>query len=149
MARRLNAKSQGVSIQGLSELNRDLRNLSKEAQGELKQANVRASKVVAEDASSAARALGGVAAHVAPSVIGGGGTTWAGVKIGGSAYPMALGAEFGGQGRPTTQQFKPHLGRTGYFVYPTIRRDNDKITETYVDAIDHLLTKYDLPARTL
>jgi hypothetical protein len=52
---------------------------------------------------------------------------------------MALGAEFGGQGRPTTQQFAPWRGQTGYFLFPTIRRDHEQIDATYRAALDRII----------
>lgn len=141
---RLNAKGDGVSVEGLAELRRALKQVSAEAPKELSAAGKEVAGFVADDARGAASSLGGVAGHVAPSIraaaAGGGGA----VALGGTAYPMAAGAEFGGQGRPTTQQFKPHLGRTGYFLYPTIRRDADRIQSEFVDKLDHLMRKYDL-----
>lgn len=141
---KLNAKGEGVGVEGLTELRKALKAISDTAPRELSAAGKEVAGFVAEDARSAASGLGGVAAKVAPSIkassAGGGGA----IGLGGAAYPMAAGAEFGGQGRPTTQQFKPHLGRTGYFVYPTIRRDADRIEETYSEKIDDLMRKYDL-----
>jgi len=46
------------------------------------------------------------------------------------------GAEFGGGGRPTTQQFLPHQGRQGYFLYPTARARGRKYTEMWAEAVD-------------
>ena len=48
------------------------------------------------------------------------------VSLGGGtrAGKMALGTEFGGKGRRTTQQFRTHRGRQGYFFWPAIRRDS-------------------------
>lgn len=140
---RLSAGSDGIGYDGLNKLNRDLKAISKEAQGQLRKANVDVAEQEGHRAAAAARSLGGVAAHVAPSVKGGGSTTWAGIKFG-SGQPAAMGAEFGGQGRSTTQQFKPWLGHTGYFVYPTIRRDNAEITEAWTDAIDKLMKEHGL-----
>jgi hypothetical protein len=85
--------------------------------------------------------LGGVAAHVAPSIKGGGGTTWAGIKFG-SGHPEAGGAEFGAL---RFKQFKPWLGNgpgAGYFIYPTIRADADRIADEYEGAMDDLIRKY-------
>jgi hypothetical protein len=47
------------------------------------------------------------------------------------------GAEFGGQGRPTTQQFPPHR-RSGYWFFPTISDDQDRITEELLDVLDEV-----------
>lgn len=141
---RHNAKTEGVSVEGLAELRKALKAISADAPKELNAASKKVATFVAADARAAAEGLGGVAGHVAPSIGAVGNARGGGVSFGGSSYPMAEGAEFGGQGRPTTQQFKPHLGRTGYFVYPTIRRDGDRIESTFVELLDHLMRKYDL-----
>ena len=141
---RLNAKSDGVNVEGLAELRRALKAVSAAAPKELSAAGKEVAQFVAADAQGAASALGGVAAKVAPSIRAAAAAGGGAIALGGAAYLMAAGAEFGGQGRPTTQQFKPHLGRTGYFVYPTIRRDADRIESEFGEKIDDLMRKYDL-----
>lgn len=133
----------GVGVEGLNALNRDLKAISRDAQAELKKANVDIAEKEGKRAQAAAYSLGGVAAHVAPSIKGGGGNAWAGIKFG-SGQPAAMGAEFGGRGRPTTQQFQPWRGQEGYFVFPTIRRDSDQITEDWTDAIADLMRRHGL-----
>lgn len=48
-----------------------------------------------------------------------------GTRIAVSGAPKAghffYGLEFGGQGRASTMQFRPHLGKRGYFFHPTMR----------------------------
>lgn len=139
---RIRAGADGIGYEGLNALNRDLKAIGKDAQAELKKANVAVAKREGDRAQAAARSLGGVSAHVAPGIRGGGGNAWAGIRLG--TDPAAAGAEFGGQGRPTTQQFRPHLGRTGYAVYPTIRKDNAEITEQWFTAIDDLMKRHGL-----
>lgn len=141
---KLNAKSEGVNVEGLAELRKALKAVSGDAAKELSAAGKDVAQFVAEDARGAAAGLGGVAAKVAPSIRAAAAAGGGAISLGGAAYPMAAGAEFGGQGRPTTQQFKPHLGRTGYVVYPTIRRDADRIEEAYSEKLDDLMRKYDL-----
>lgn len=137
-------KSGEVRVEGLTELQRALKEIGPEAAKESRKVSRKVAGFVADDAKSAAYSLGGVAAHVAPSIKPSAGAVSAGVALGGAAYPMALGAEFGGRGRPTTMQFQPHLGRTGYFVYPTIRRDGDRIESEYREGIDHVLKRVGL-----
>lgn len=141
---RFNAKGDGVNIEGLAELRKALKQVSDAAPKELAQAGKATASFVADHARGRAEGLGGVAAHVAPSIRPSGTQRGGAITFGGSSYPMAAGAEFGGRGRPTTQQFQPHLGRTGYFIYPTIREDAEQIEEHFSDAIDHLMRKYDL-----
>lgn len=132
----------GVSSQGLNKLNRDLKAISKDAQRELNEANVRIAKKEGSRAQAAAFALGGVSALVAPGIVGSGGNAWAGIRLG--SHPAALGAEFGGQGRPTTMQFRPHRGTEGYAVYPTIRRDSEDIEREWTESITDLMDRHGL-----
>jgi len=145
---RVNASSEGLRVNGLNELNRALKAIGgRELQGELKKAGLTVANVVADDAVSNAYSLGGVAAHVAPSIKAAARFTGAGVSLGGSSHPAAAGAEFGGQGRPTTQQFAPWRGSgssAGYFVYPAIRSNSDRIADEYLEAVVDLARKYDL-----
>jgi hypothetical protein len=52
-----------------------------------------------------------------------------------------FGAEFGGGARRTTRQFPPHRGRGGYFFWPTVRRMRNEIAEQYLDAIEETMRK--------
>ena len=130
-------------------LNRALRKLPKTANANLRDASQVIAEKVAKDAAGNARSDGGVAALVAPTIRSGRDRVPV-VKMGGSARlpgprnrngkrqtigDVIWGAEFGGGARPTTQQFKPHLGQTGYFLWPTVRGDREFIEKEYGDAI--------------
>lgn len=133
-----------VNVEGLRELSRSLDELGPDLKREVRQANKEAATFVADKAGSRARSLGSTAAHAAPSIKASAGYTSAGVGFGGAAHPEAPGAEFGGQRRPTTQQFEPWRGngsRAGYFVYPTIREETEKILEPYEEALDRVARK--------
>jgi hypothetical protein len=141
MARSQKIRSGTVKVDGLAELNRALKALGPEAQKELKAASRRVADFVAKDAASAARTIGGVAAHVAPSIKPVGGVSGAGVAFGGSAYPMAGGAEFGSI---RFKQFKPWRGNSsdaGYFIYPAIRQDADRIETEFTGAVDDIIKR--------
>lgn len=130
-----------VQIDGLRELNAALRAIGPDAQKELREASKEVAEMVADDARAAAYSIGGVAAHVAPSLRAVAGVKSAGVSFGGARYPMAGGAEFGSY---KYKQFKPWRGNgsdAGYFLYPSIRRDADRITTTYTDALDGILER--------
>lgn len=141
MARAQKIRSGDVKVQGLPELSRALKALGPDAQRELKEASRGVAAFVALDAAAAARSLGGVAAHVAPSISATGGVSGAGVSFGGSSYPMAGGAEFGAI---RYKQFQPWRGSSsdaGYFVYPTIRRDLDRVVTEFTDAVNKIIDK--------
>lgn len=55
-----------------------------------------------------------------------------------AAGSMALGTEFGGRGRRTTQQFRAHRGTQGYFFWPSIRRNSARIKQRWDDLVDRL-----------
>jgi hypothetical protein len=127
------AEDGAIRVEGLNEMILRLKVLEKGSEVGIRLANKQAASTVAGHASGAAASLGGVAAHVAPSIKATAGVKSGSVSISGDA---AAGAEFGGRGRPTTQQFKPWLGHTGYFLYPTIRRDSEAINTTYRAALE-------------
>lgn len=130
-----------VNVDGLAELSRALKNLEdpKTLQRELRAANKEAADYVTDKSRSRGQSQGSTAAMIAAQIRASAGAQSAGVSLG--RHPAAAGAEFGGQKRPTTQQFRPHLGRTGYFVYPTIRDSAEEIVEPYEEAIDRLIRK--------
>ena len=127
----------GIRIEGLNETVAALKALGIKAEVGVRLANKAAATEVATGARGAAYSLGGVAAHVAPGIKASAGVKSGSVSLGND--PAAAGAEFGGQGRPTTQQFKPWLGQQGYFLFPTIRRDSERINETYREALDRVI----------
>lgn len=143
-------RSGAVQVEGLAELSRALKQLEDiESRREIRMANKTAADYVAGHARDRAYSLGSTAGHVAPSIKASAGYQSAGVAFGGSGFPMAMGAEFGGQRRKTTQQFEPWRGSdsdAGYFLYPTIRERADEIVEPYKDAIQELLARIGLAA---
>jgi hypothetical protein len=141
MARSQKVRSGTVKVDGLVELNKALRALGPEAQKELKEASRKVADFVAKDAASAARTIGGVAAHVAPSIKPVGGVSGAGVGFGGAAYPMAGGAEFGSIRFKQFKQWRGNSSDAGYFVYPAIRQDADRIETEFIEAIDDIIKR--------
>lgn len=133
-----------IAVHGLDDLSRALKALDPGLQKELRATNKKVAEGVAAKARGRASSIGGVAAHVAPSLKATAGAKSASVGGGGSAHPAFGGAEFGGRGRPTTQQFQPWRGSgpgAGYFVYPTIRDEAPRITDDYREAIDAVTRK--------
>lgn len=57
--------------------------------------------------------------------------------------PLFFGAEFGGQGRPTTMQFPPYQGKRGYWFYPTARENADRFNQQWADAVDEAMKPWD------
>lgn len=51
------------------------------------------------------------------------------------------GAEYGGRGRKTTQQFLRHRGKQGYFFWEAVRDNKGFIVEEYNKAIDMVFKK--------
>lgn len=57
---------------------------------------------------------------------------------------ILFGAEFGGGKTRATMQFRPHTGREGYWLFPTLRDDMDDIMATYNAAIAHAQEQADM-----
>ena len=51
------------------------------------------------------------------------------------------GTEMGRKGGGRTTQFLRHRGKSGYFFWPTVRKNKDNIAKVYLDAIDKVLDK--------
>lgn len=136
-----------------------LRRLPRELQGEVRQASRDIASDIASEAERTARAQGGIAAMVAPSIkaltdryptiqMGGegrlptSGDGWSRRRAGRAQRVGALwaGAEFGG-GPPRTPQLAshPHRGTRGYFLYPTVRDRQDEALGRWVDALQNAL----------
>lgn len=144
MARGQKIRSGTVQVDGLPELSRALKAIGPDARRELREASKSVAEFVAADARSGAQVLGGVAAKSAPSIGAVGGVAGAGVAFGGASSPWAAGAEFGGGRRPTTRQFEPWRGNgetAGYFVYPAIRSNAERIESEFTDAIDGIIKR--------
>lgn len=76
-----------------------------------------------------------------PSIVAGGSrrvTTSTGRSV--KAGDVFFGAEFGSSRYP---QFPAHRGRQGYFFWPTIRSDADRITDLWTVALDDLAKDWD------
>lgn len=137
----------GSSIAGL---NRAIRQLPKETKAELKGASKEIAGEVAAEARQRAASLTsriGGWRYLGPTIRAGGSSVPE-VKIGGSRRipgrsgqerqtvgDLLWGLEFGGGARPTTQQFLPHLGTTGYALWPTVRAHSDETGERYSAAL--------------
>lgn len=132
-------RSEAIQIKGLKELQQELRRL--DFGGELRKANLKAAEVVATSARSRAGGAGGVLRKTAPSIKAAAEQRAAKVNLGGPSYPWAMGAEFGGRGRPTTQQFKPWRGPQGYALYPAIRATKPEFMDVYEKAIEDLFRR--------
>lgn len=133
-----------VEVVGLRDFQRALRRVDQDLPKQLRVVNLRMAEMVANDARARASALGGIAAKSAPSIKAMAQQRSAAVRIGGRRYPFALGAEFGSI---QFKQFKAWRGNqhsfkgvafvnhtTGYFLYPAIRANHQKILDTYLDA---------------
>lgn len=131
----------GVKVEGLTELRKALKAVDAGLPKELGQVHRKLGDMVVTEAQARARGLGGVAAKSAPSLRAASQAARAQITLGGARAPYALGAEFG-SGR--YKQFKPWRGSdadAGYFLYPTIRANRDRITEEYERMLDELLNR--------
>lgn len=52
-----------------------------------------------------------------------------------------FGAEFGGGTRRNTSQFLRHRGQSGYFFWPTVRKQKNEIAKEYLEGIDRVVKK--------
>lgn len=128
-------------------LRQALRSVGKEAKKTLRDASSVIASDVAVEAASRATSLGGAAKLVAPTIRAKRGDVPS-VQMGGARKlrpgarqtvgDILWGAEFGGGSKPRTRQFERWRGSgpgSGYFLFPTVRDDEDQIMERYGDAL--------------
>lgn len=127
-----------IRVTGLDDLRRELRRLGDVWPKELKVANHDAAEIVVTSAQSKAAGLGGVAAKAAGSLRALNQQRAAIVALGGAAYPYAMGAEFGSFRYRQFRPWRGNAGNAGYFLYPAIRGERDKVLDTYEKALDRI-----------
>lgn len=137
-----------VDIDGSREVLRAFRDLPKEATVELRDASGRIATDLSASVRSAAPAAGPHAAAVAKTVRPRRGVVPAFV-VGGSARvaqttdasggDLVFGAEFGSAG---PGGFRPYRGRAGYFVWPTIRRQQPAIAREWHRAAGRIAARW-------
>jgi len=137
----------GVKIGGLREALTAFRELPKEANDALRDEALKLSQELAVDVQSAARSEGHQAALLAQTVkakrdrvpvITAGGTT----KLGHNrkpAYKLLFGSEFGSS---RLKQYKPHRGRQGYWFFPVVEKQADKIAAGWQDAAQRVIDDF-------
>lgn len=130
-------KSETIRIQGLTELRKELARLDEGAfTRELKDAHYEVASLVTEKARGAASTP--LEKKASASLKASKGASKAQITYGGPGYPYAMGAEFGSN---RYRQFRPHMGRTGYFVYPSVRALSAEVSRIYMEAVDKIVSK--------
>lgn len=137
-----------IRVTGLRELLRDLNHLGPALNREVRVASreiaeTEAGRIKAQAAGSdKLSAAVGVSVRTrsdrVPTIIAGGAKR-AAVSGRPKAGDVFFGAEFGGQRRKTTRQFRPHLKKQGYWMWPQIREDEAAMQRTWLEAVDRLL----------
>jgi hypothetical protein len=129
---------ESIRVDGLDDLRRELRRLGDAWPKELKVANRDAADIVVTSAKGKAAAVGGVAAKAAESLRALNQQRAAVVALGGAAYPYAMGAEFGSIRYRQFRPWRGSAGDAGYFLYPAIRGERDRVLDTYEKALDRI-----------
>jgi len=139
-----------VEIKGMKQLLRACSKIDKDLQNDIRDASAEiASDLVSGAQSAASTPLQNLAASGLKvkrdrvPVVRVGRTT---VRPGTRLTDIFYGAEFGGGRRPTTQQFLPHRGRQGYFLYPVARSRGRAYSDMWADAIDQAFATWDYRA---
>ena len=137
----------GNNIAGLK---RALRSLPKETKTSLTDASKDIAEDVASDARALASGLGMGWTYLAPTIRASR-SSIPDVKMGGkrkipgrkgsrqTVGDLLWGLEFGGGARPETRQFMPHRGQEGYALWPTVRARSEDTGRRYGDALAEAL----------
>jgi hypothetical protein len=129
-----------AEMQGLPELQSALKEINKAFPKEVK----KAAEQIARDWIAAARNKADAQARQAAQALSIG-TDPDGALVTNSDVTF-YGNEFGGQARPSTMQFPPHLGQRGYFLFPAARENADKFQKIWEAAIDDATKSWDYKA---
>lgn len=127
-----------MTVEGLPQLVRACDKISKDLERKTDAAAEDVARDVVSNARNAARTP---QARLAASSLTTG-TSGDGATVE-SSSPIFTGAEFGGRARPTTQQFPPHKGKRGYFLYPSMRARADQLNKHWENAIDDAMATWD------
>lgn len=150
-----------VRIDGARETLAAFRQMGKDAEGKLRDAAQSIADSLAASAQAAARAEGGQAALMAPTVkairdrvpvVQVGGTRRVGRRRA-PAYGLLFGSEFGMNRRSgwyaasryrssIGAQFKPHRGIRGYWFFPLVESEQDRIAAAWTRAADELVREF-------
>lgn len=82
-------------------------------------------------------------AALAARSVTGQGRTIIGANGAGVAAAIFYGAEFGGRRRRTTQQFQPFRGQRGYFMFPQLAADEDRLDKAGLEAADKIIDEWE------
>lgn len=140
-----------INVDGLPRIMRSLRGMPKEISSDMR----KASKQIAADEvgriREAAATQGRQAIHAASKIRAKSDRVPA-IKAAGSSPlfrkgvpsdAVFFGAEFGGQQRKTTQQFKPYKLHEGYWFWPTLRRDADQMIEAWMKVLEEAVSRWE------
>ena len=127
------AVRQDLYIEGLEPLLREFRQLP----AELKRETALAARAIADMVATETAGAASTAAErkTAGTIKRSGNAAVKAGNPGTDAGRMFFGTEFGGQGRPSTQQFREHHGRDGYIFWPKIRSMSRRILDAWSDML--------------
>lgn len=137
-----------VQVLGIRETLRAFNRLPKEANAALRERTKKLAEVLAGKVRSAGRSSDRQSAAVAvtakarkdriPKIVLGGAKRVTSSKT--PAHLIFFGAEFGAGSR--LRQFRPHLGRVGYWAYPTIRAETEETAKVWQDVLDDVAKEW-------
>jgi hypothetical protein len=141
-----------VKVEGLDETLRAFNKYGKDANRELRQAaGQHVDRIVGMLNTAASNAGKGAAlssgsvkrkSDRVPALTAGGSRKVRSSRGKVTAGDVFFGYEFGGGRRPTTQQFPPWLGRTGYWFWPLLRREMPALRRAYMRTLDELAARW-------
>ena len=131
--------SQKIEVEGLLEFLAQVKTAMPEVAKQVAEVNKKAADIVKDAAAAKAESIGSTAAQAAQSLATSNATRQSSVRLGRGA-PYAFGAEFGAK---RYNQFKPWTGNqwvsgsgpaggVGYFLYPAIREQKEKVETEYM-----------------
>lgn len=131
-----------LTVKGTAELDRAVKKINKDFDDEFKSAAATVARQVVSMARGYARTP---QARLAASTLNAGTEGAAGTVT--SHSGMFAGSEFGGGMRPETKQFPAYQGKRGYFLYPSMRANADRLNKIWDDALQNSMQAWDYAPR--
>lgn len=126
-----------VEIEGLKEIQKQLRDLDPDLAKELKQINLAVADMVADMARANVPSKSGAARSTVKAK---GEQRYAVIKAGGRKAPYYPWLDFGGRRGQEQKQSRPFID-AGRYLWPTVGRQRQKVVTEYVIGIGQLLDK--------
>lgn len=132
-------KSEAVRVEGIRPMLKELRAVDKALPKEVRAVNLSIAQDLAAKTARSFAGRPGSAPKTARSVKALADQRGAYIRIGGNAYPTAMGDEFGAVRYRQFPAWRGSGSGAGYSLYPTLRTERPRTEDRFLDAMTEIL----------